>query len=84
MNLFHKWRERRRAIQRDRETLHRYRIRIREYDRWLAEFPDICRVLENLTGESEYEGRPDTVGVSQLRDELRAMRQPRITTECGK
>lgn len=56
---------------RDSNTLFWYRVRIAEYDRWLAEFPEICRVLENLKGQSEWEGRPGTVDISVLRDQIR-------------
>ncbi|UVS95692.1 hypothetical protein [Burkholderia glumae] len=83
MNFIRKWRERRQAIERDREALHRYRVHLGEYDRWLSEFPDICRVLENLKGESEYEGRPGTVDICLLRNEIREMRRARTTTEDG-
>lgn len=51
---------------------------IAEYHRWLAEFPDVCRVLENimlridrpLPGSEQARYR----SIGGLRDELRAMR----------
>lgn len=60
--------------------LERLRIALRDYYRWLGEFPEICRTLENLY--IEVEGKPlfgaDGMfkGISGLRDELRKMRPP--------
>lgn len=64
----------RKQVLEDLNTLHR---EIAEYHRWLAEFPAICRVLENLSLRVE---RPlpgveqsSYRSISNLRDELRAM-----------
>jgi hypothetical protein len=51
---------------------------IAEYHRWLAEFPGVCRVLENmmLRIERPLPGSDQTRyrSISNLRDELRSMR----------
>jgi hypothetical protein len=35
------------------EILERYRVKLNEYRRWLAEFPDITLALGNLSAEAE-------------------------------
>lgn len=54
---------------------------IAEYHRWLAEFPDVCLVLENLHARSSTTSLAGAAhvqyrAVNRLRDELRAMRYP--------
>jgi hypothetical protein len=60
------------------EQLDALKREIAEYHRWLAEFPDVCRVLENLMLRIERplpgteQARYRSIG--GLREELRAMR----------
>jgi len=62
------------------ETLERYRVKLHEYQRWLAEFPEVALVLDNLAAEAEGKeslsasyAPPDSGPwtVSGLRDVLR-------------
>jgi len=62
------------TLEGEMSTLEHYRVHINEYDRWLAEFPDVCRVLENLKAQSEWHSGLRPVDVSELRNELRKMR----------
>lgn len=39
----------------------RWRVRCSEYDRWLAEYPDITLVLQNLRGVAQ--GRLESMGI---------------------
>ncbi|WP_257803313.1 hypothetical protein [Burkholderia glumae] len=87
MSIFRKWRQRRQAIESELFRLYQYRMRISEYEQCLSisEFPDIRSVLINLRWQSEYDDPPiDALDISQLRDEIRAMRRARTTTEDGR
>jgi hypothetical protein len=62
--------------------LERYRLHLREYRKWLSEFPDIARVLDNLEAHAEGQ-EPLNAGtvtgsehctVSGLRDQVRRIR----------
>lgn len=71
------------------EQLDALRREIAEYHRWLAEFPAVCRVLENIMLRVE-QPLPGTElaryrSISNLRDELRAMRAAGVMAcrKCG-
>lgn len=65
----------------DLETLDRYRINIGEYERWLAEFPQVAHTLKSLRLTTEGHdainaGTPlgeETCDVPGLRVQLRRM-----------
>ena len=66
---------------RDVETLNRYRINISEYERWLAEFPQVTHTLKSLRLTTEGHdfinaGSPaadETCTTPRLREQLRRM-----------
>ncbi|UNJ99870.1 hypothetical protein MMB19_14200 [Ralstonia insidiosa] len=62
------------VLERELTTLYWYRVRIGEYDRWLANMPDVVRLLENLKGQCEPAGRPGTLDISGLREEMQRTR----------
>ena len=75
---------------RDSSTLSRYRLTLSQYQRWLGEFPEVARVLDNLEVESEggslNAGTPtglENCTVSGLRDQLRRMQKASVKAVGG-